>query len=112
MPLGENLRANEDIDALFLDVFQHVLPSVLPAHAVPVYTDDSRLGEALRQYLFHSLRAMAKWRKILVAAFRASAGKALLVAAMMTAQFSFIEMDHEAAAAPMAWGDPSACSAP
>ena len=112
MPFGENLRSNQNIDALLLDIFQHFLPRVLSTDAVSVYAQDSRFGETLRQCFFYPLSTVAKGRNILVAAFRADPGEALLVAAMMAAQFFFTQVHDQPAAASVAWRHPAARPAP
>ena len=99
MSFREDLCSNQDIYALFLNVFQYFLPCALSTGTVAIYTRNSCIGKTLGQRSLYPLRSMSERGDVLVAAFGTEKGKALLVTTMMAAQFLFAEVNYQAAGA-------------
>ena len=108
MAFGQNLRPDQNVHPMSLNIFQHFLPGILPTRTVAINTHDSGMGKPMGQSCFHALRAVAERDNVLVAAFGAVRRKVLLVATMMAAQFLFAQVYYQAAGAAMAGCRPCA----
>ena len=72
VPLGDHLRADEQIDFARVQPRQQPLQIVPAAHRVAIHAADARKGKDLRQPLFALLRAGAKIVEMLAVALRDS----------------------------------------
>ncbi|NKG01704.1 hypothetical protein GO287_03648 [Ralstonia solanacearum] len=86
MPLGDHLRADQDIDGPFVHGVEQRLGAALAAGGVGVDTRHARLRKQRAEGLLDALRAAPQRRDVDVAAVRAMVRDARFVAAVVAAQ--------------------------
>jgi len=86
VPFSQHLRANQNVHLVRVYLRAHGLPGAFVARAVPVDTQDARVGKAFLQYFFDALRAAAHRMEIGIAAIGATLRHPDLITAMMAAQ--------------------------
>ena len=86
VPLGDHLRADQQIDLARVQPREQMLQVVPPAHGVAIHAADPRAGKDLRQPLLALLRTRAEIVEMLAVALRALRRHRALVTAVVALQ--------------------------
>ena len=88
MPLGEHLRADQNVDFIVGDAAVQIRPVIFVRRAVPIDADDGGLGQEGTQGFFDALRAMPDGGQVLIAAVGAFERDGFAVVAVVAAQLA------------------------
>src|SRR5690348_11118258 len=111
MALRQDLRSDQNINFLRMNLATHVLPGVLTTRAVAIDPQDSCTRKSPRERGLDALCALPEWQQIVISAIGTSRRDSLLVTAMVALQSASRGVHDELCRASLAIGRPVATPA-